>query len=77
MESFIERLIIMGLTVTLCFFIFAFRLVDIQVVNGKSYLENAMLAKLIFADPNCEVYSSDYKGDSAFSYLRGCTWTAP
>ena len=39
MKSFIERLIIMGLTVTLCFFIFAFRLVDIQVVNGKSYLE--------------------------------------
>jgi len=39
MKNFVERLIIMGLTVTLCFFIFAFRLVDIQVVNGKSYLE--------------------------------------
>lgn len=40
--------------------------------SGKSYLENAILAKLILAEPNGEIYFADYKGDSAFSYLRGC-----
>ena len=40
--------------------------------SGKSYLENAILAKIVLADPNGEVHFADYKGDSAFSYLRGC-----
>lgn len=40
--------------------------------SGKSYLENAILAKLFLAEPSGEIYFADYKGDSAFSYLRGC-----
>lgn len=40
--------------------------------SGKSYLEQAVLAKLALAQPDGEIYFGDYKGDDSFSYLRGC-----
>ena len=40
--------------------------------SGKSYLENAILAKITLSEPNGEVYFADYKGDNAFAYLRNC-----
>lgn len=39
---------------------------------GKSYLENALLAKLALSESNGEIHFADYKGDNAFSYLRQC-----
>lgn len=40
--------------------------------SGKSYLENALLAKLALAEPDGEIYFADYKQDDSFAYLRGC-----
>lgn len=40
--------------------------------SGKSYLENAILAKLALSDPLGEIHFADYKSDTSFSYLRGC-----
>lgn len=40
--------------------------------SGKSYLENAILAKLTLSEPNGEIHFADYKGDNAFAYLREC-----
>lgn len=40
--------------------------------SGKSYLENAVLAKLALSEPNGEIHFADYKGDNSFAYLRGC-----
>ena len=40
--------------------------------SGKSYLEQAVLAKLSLAQPEGEIYFGDYKGDDSFSYLQGC-----
>jgi len=41
--------------------------------SGKSYLEQAVLAKLLVAEPNGEIFFADYKGDDSFSFLHGCT----
>lgn len=38
--------------------------------SGKSYLEQAVLAKLVCSEPDGEVHFSDYKGDDSFKYLR-------
>lgn len=40
--------------------------------SGKSYLENALLAKLALAEPDGEIYFADYKQEDSFAYLRGC-----
>ena len=40
--------------------------------SGKSYLENAILAKLALVEPDGEIFFADYKGDNAFAYLQGC-----
>lgn len=40
--------------------------------SGKSYLENAVFAKLALAEPSSEIYFADYKQDDSFAYLRGC-----
>lgn len=40
--------------------------------SGKSYLENALLAKLALAEPDGEIYFADYKQDDSFACLRGC-----
>lgn len=40
--------------------------------SGKSYLENAILAKLALSNPLGEIHFADYKGDNSFAYLRGC-----
>ena len=40
--------------------------------SGKSYLENALLAKLALSEPTGEIHFADYKGDNSFAYLRGC-----
>ena len=40
--------------------------------SGKSYLEQAVLAKLSLAEPNGEIFFADYKGDDSFSYLSNC-----
>lgn len=41
--------------------------------SGKSYFEQAVLAKLFLVDPNSEIFFADYKGDDSFSYLRNCS----
>ena len=41
--------------------------------SGKSYLEQAILAKLSLAEPNGEIFFADYKGDDSFSYLSNCS----
>ena len=40
--------------------------------SGKSYLENAILAKLALSDPFGEIHFADYKGDTSFAHLREC-----
>lgn len=40
--------------------------------SGKSYLENAALAKLVLAQPDGKIYLADYKQEDSFAYLRGC-----
>lgn len=40
--------------------------------SGKSYAEQAYIAKLMLAQPHGEYYFADYKGDDSFAYLRGC-----
>lgn len=40
--------------------------------SGKSYHEHQIMKKLALAEPNGEIYFSDYKGDDSFSYLREC-----
>lgn len=40
--------------------------------SGKSYFENALLAKLALAEPSGECHFADYKGDDSFAYLREC-----
>lgn len=38
----------------------------------KSYLENQILAKLAFAEPDGEIHFADYKGDDSFQHLENC-----
>lgn len=38
--------------------------------SGKTYLEQAVLAKLALADPTGKVLFADYKGDDSFAFLR-------
>ena len=38
--------------------------------SGKSYLENAILAKLALAEPDGEIFFADYKSDDSFFHLR-------
>ena len=40
--------------------------------SGKSYLENQILAKLGFAEPDGEIHFADYKGDDSFQHLENC-----
>lgn len=40
--------------------------------SGKSYLEQAVLAKLSLAQLEGEIYFADYKGEDCFAYLREC-----
>ena len=40
--------------------------------SGKSYMENAILAKIALAQPDGEIYFADYKSDDSFTYLRNC-----
>jgi len=39
--------------------------------SGKSYHENAIMAKLALAEPDGEIYFADYKQEDSFAYLRG------
>lgn len=39
---------------------------------GKSYLEQAVFAKLAEQEPQGEFHFADYKGDDSFAYLRNC-----
>lgn len=41
--------------------------------SGKSYLEQALLAKLFLAEASGESFFADYKRDDSFSYLRNCS----
>ena len=41
--------------------------------SGKSYFEQAVLAKLSLAEPEGEVFFADYKGDDSFCHLRNCS----
>lgn len=40
--------------------------------SGKSYLEQSILCKLSLAEPDGEIYFSDYKSDDSFAHLRNC-----
>ncbi len=40
--------------------------------SGKSYLEQALVAKLVLQEKQGEFYWGDYKGEDDFSYLREC-----
>jgi len=40
--------------------------------SGKSYMENAILAKLVLAQPEGETVFADYKADDGFSFFRNC-----
>lgn len=40
--------------------------------SGKSYLEQSILCKLFLAEPDGEIYFSDYKSDDSFAHLRNC-----
>lgn len=40
--------------------------------SGKSYLENAIFAKLAIMEPHGTIFFADYKGDDSFSYLLDC-----
>lgn len=40
--------------------------------SGKSYLEQAVVAKLALQEKQGEFYLGDYKGEDDFSYLREC-----
>jgi hypothetical protein len=39
--------------------------------SGKTYAEQAYIAKKILAEPTGEYWFADYKGDDTFEYLRG------
>lgn len=41
--------------------------------SGKSYMEQAVLAKLALAEPDGEILFADYKGEDGFSYLHNCS----
>ncbi|MBQ3135779.1 MAG: ATP-binding protein [Oscillospiraceae bacterium] len=41
--------------------------------SGKSYMEQAILAKLSLAEPDGEIFFADYKGDDSFLHLRNCS----
>ena len=40
--------------------------------SGKSYFELQLIAKLVKADPDMEIYFADYKGDDTFAFLHNC-----
>lgn len=40
--------------------------------SGKSYFELQLIAKLVKADPDIEIYFGDYKGDDTFNFLHEC-----
>jgi hypothetical protein len=40
--------------------------------SGKSYYELQLIAKLVKADQNMEIYFGDYKGDDTFNFLHNC-----
>lgn len=41
--------------------------------SGKSYMEQAILAKLSLSEPDGEIFFSDYKGEYSFGFLHSCT----
>jgi len=41
--------------------------------SGKSYAEQAILARIVQAQPDSEVWFADYKGDDSFAYLHNCS----
>lgn len=40
--------------------------------SAKSFCALALIAKLVEADPNAEIFLADYKGDDVFAFLRKC-----
>lgn len=40
--------------------------------SGKSYAELGLFARLVVANPDCEVYFADYKQEDSFAFLRAC-----
>lgn len=45
--------------------------------SGKTYAESSLLCRFVLANPNSEIYFSDYKQEDSFSHLRGCSHYYP